>query len=83
MLLGRATSGRLGDAALPEPAHPAVQLPHEVLPGDSRPVGGVEELLLDRAEEPLRAGVVAAHPLTGHAAAEAGTLADGYPAVQR
>lgn len=66
--------------ALPEPAHPAVRLPHEVLTGDPRPVGEVEELLLEQAEEPHRTGVVPAHPLAGHAAAEASVLADGYPA---
>ena len=80
MLVGREPAERPGDAALAEPAHPGVQLPHEVLQGRAGPVGGVEGLLLEQAEEPIGAGVVAARPLARHAAGQPVRLADGDPA---
>lgn len=65
----------LRDPARPEPLHPAVQLVHELPDRGAAPVAGVVELPLEQAEEPLGAGVVAAHALARHAAGQAVGLA--------
>ena len=71
---------RLRDPAGPEPRQPRVERGHEPLGGHPGSVACAEELLLEQVEEPLGAGVVAAHALPRHAADEAGALAYGDPA---
>lgn len=68
MLVGGEPPERLRDPALAVPAHPAVELGHEVPQRPAPPVPAVEELALEQPEEALGAGVVAAAPLARHAA---------------
>lgn len=75
-------------ASVGERLHPLVAVPaqilveplHEVVGADLRPVPPVEELGLERAEEPLGPGVVAAVRLARHRAHHAALRADPLPA---
>lgn len=67
VLVGGEPPQRLRGPALPVPAHPAVELGHEVAQAPGPPVPAVEELALQQPEEALGARVVAAVALARHA----------------
>lgn len=61
------------------PAHVVVELGAELVARDARPLAGVEELLLEGAEEALGARVVRARPLARHRPRGARRVAEPPP----